>query len=473
DMFVAGNAESGSSSGTQTGSSNTESETVIRETIAPEPTEAPAEEKVKEQKIIFAASPEASEGVWTSSGSNWVFLVDGTPYSGGWLNDVDGKRYYFGEDGIMQTGMIETDGKQYYLDLDGIMQTGDVEVDGKTYHFLPDGSLQTEENPSVDMEALKAANVIATPTPLPGAAEIPVPTETPTPKATEAPAETPAPETSAPEITDAPTETATPEITDVPAETATPEITDVPAETSIPEITDVPAETSVPEITDTPAESPVPTATEAPTATPTPEPKQTRYLALTFDDGPGEYTDRLLDCLEANQAKATFFLTGNHISQYPDTVIRMDSLGYEIGNHSYTHPDYANLNQTDATAEVDGTNELLSTIIGRGASLFRPPYGYTADWVYSCSSLPLILWTSEFSAEESSGADAIADAVMAQAEDGSILMLHDTNGTTVEAAELFIPKFISEGYELLTVSELAEKNGISLQHGVAYESLKK
>ena len=96
----------------------------------------PSEPPVKKE-----ASPEAANGTWTSSGSHWMFLVNGTPYTG-WLIDTDGKHYYFDKDGIMQTGWINDNGKRYYLDLDGIMQTGTVSIDGKDYELQADGSLK-------------------------------------------------------------------------------------------------------------------------------------------------------------------------------------------------------------------------------------------------------------------------------------------------------------------------------------------
>lgn len=86
-------------------------------------------------------SPEAGTGVWTSSGSNWMFMVDGVPYTG-WLIDTDGKHYFFDKDGIMQTGWVNDNGKRYYLDMDGIMQTGTITVDGKSYELQADGSLK-------------------------------------------------------------------------------------------------------------------------------------------------------------------------------------------------------------------------------------------------------------------------------------------------------------------------------------------
>lgn len=115
-------------------------DTAVTSTPAPtataKPTEAPAE-----AASVQEASPEAASGVWTSSGSSWLFMVDDQPYTG-WLTDTDLKHYYFNSDGIMQTGWVEDQGHKYYMDQDGIMQTGTVTIDGQTYTFNSDGTLE-------------------------------------------------------------------------------------------------------------------------------------------------------------------------------------------------------------------------------------------------------------------------------------------------------------------------------------------
>lgn len=113
----------------------TETPTPIPE-ITPTPviTEKPNENE-------YVPSEEATLGTWTSSGSNWLFLIDGIPHYG-WLYDVDGKIYYFNVSGIMVTGWQDIGSKRYYFNLDGIMQTGDIVYKGETYHLLADGSLE-------------------------------------------------------------------------------------------------------------------------------------------------------------------------------------------------------------------------------------------------------------------------------------------------------------------------------------------
>ncbi|MCD8155420.1 MAG: cell wall-binding protein [Clostridiales bacterium] len=108
---------------------NTEEETVAEESAE------------SEESFTYEVSAEASIGVWTSSGSSWLFMVNGAAYTG-WLTDTDHHRYYFNAEGIMQTGWLDDGENRYYLDEDGIMQTGEITVDGVTYILGEDGILK-------------------------------------------------------------------------------------------------------------------------------------------------------------------------------------------------------------------------------------------------------------------------------------------------------------------------------------------
>ena len=303
-------------------------------------------------------SKEAASGVWTSSGSNWLFMVDGKAHTG-WLTDTDGKTYYFNKDGIMQTGWVDADGKRYYMDQDGIMQTGIITVDGKSYELLNDGSLK-----------------------------------------------------------------------------------------------------------DYKAEDPTPTPTDS--SKKSSKKVTTKYVALTFDDGPSSFTNRLLDCLEKNNAKATFFMVGKEIDSFPDEVKRMEALGCELGNHTYSHVDLTTLSPEDMSAEIAGVDEDLVNLVGHGATVLRPPYGNIDDSVRATVGTPMILWSIDTLDWETQDAGQITDAVMSQVQDGSIILMHDIFSTSVDAAEVFIPKLIDEGYQLVTVHELAKIKGTELQTGIAY-----
>lgn len=193
-------------------------------------------------------------------------------------------------------------------------------------------------------------------------------------------------------------------------------------------------------------------------------------VALTFDDGPGPYTDRLLNSLEKYGARATFFMLGQQVEQYPDAVRRMDALGCEIGNHSYDHADLTGLDNEGVQIEFGQTNQSLIQIIGRGASVARPPYASMNQSVLDNIGMPSILWNIDTLDWQTMNAQATIDTVLNQVKDGDIILMHDIHQTSVQAAEAIIPALIDRGYTLVTVSELAGVRGVTLQTGNTYGS---
>lgn len=196
-----------------------------------------------------------------------------------------------------------------------------------------------------------------------------------------------------------------------------------------------------------------------------------KTIALTFDDGPGSFTNRLLDCLEKNNAKATFFLVGKEIESFPDEVKRMESLGCEIGNHSYDHTDLTTLSAEAITSQIAKTDNLIMDLTGHGATVFRPPYGSINDAVKSTVGTPMIIWSVDTLDWKTEDTKQTIDNVLSSAQDGAIILMHDIYSTTVDAVETIVPKLIEEGYELVTVHELAEAHGVTLEAGIAYGSM--
>lgn len=353
DMFVA---ENNSTQDSLSDSGTNRPENTPTPTVSPTNTPIPTVTLIPKPTSAPDASLEASRGTWSAKGSSWQFLVDGVPYTG-WLCDLDGQKYFFNNEGIMQTGWLDIDNKRYYLNSDGIMQTGEVVIDGKTYYFLKDGSLKgyTPEKESSEKTAKK---------------------------------------------------------------------------------------------------------------------KPTKTIAITFDDGPSSYTDRLLECLKENNAKATFFMVGQEISNFPDTVKKMSKLEMELGNHTYSHIKLTNLSQEVISSEIAKTDQLLLELTGQGATVVRPPFGSINDAVEAEVETPMILWSVDTLDWELQDTQKIVQAVLDNAGDGEIILLHDIFKETVDAAEIFIPKLIEEGYELVTVHQLAEVHGVDLKNGIAYGSMK-
>ena len=196
-------------------------------------------------------------------------------------------------------------------------------------------------------------------------------------------------------------------------------------------------------------------------------------IALTFDDGPGKYTDSLLDKLEEYGARATFFMVGTNAAKYPDTIKRMEEIGCEIGNHTTNHKNLVKLDDASVKEEIQSTDAAIAAAVGHGASLLRPPFGSYNDKVKSLAGKPVIMWSLDTLDWKKKDATLIRDYVLETVSDGDVILLHDIHDFSVNAAFELIPKLIEQGYQLVTVSELAETRGISLENGVRYSQFYK
>lgn len=183
-------------------------------------------------------------------------------------------------------------------------------------------------------------------------------------------------------------------------------------------------------------------------------------IALTFDDGPyPKVTGHILDVLEKNGVCATFFVLGSRIEGHEDMLTRMDELGCEIGNHSFSHADLTRLSKADCQRELSDTDAEIRRVTGHEASVVRPPYGYYNKTVMSAAERPLILWTVDTNDWRGKAPGEIADYVIQQAKEGSVILMHDQQTQTADAMEIIIPTLIEEGFRFVTVSELIRLTG--------------
>lgn len=195
-----------------------------------------------------------------------------------------------------------------------------------------------------------------------------------------------------------------------------------------------------------------------------------KLVALTYDDGPSDHTDRLLDCLEANGAKATFFVVGEQAENFPEALQREDNLGMEIGSHTYDHPYMSQLDSAGLQKTLSKNEEVVASIIGHGTKILRPTGGALNDTIRANTNSPLIIWDVDTLDWKTKDVDSILSEIRSQVKDGSIILMHDLYESTVAASEIIIPELISQGYRLVTVSELAELRGVDMQVGEDYES---
>lgn len=194
-------------------------------------------------------------------------------------------------------------------------------------------------------------------------------------------------------------------------------------------------------------------------------------IALTFDDGPKRSTTtQLLDGLSQRGVQATFFLIGEQIVGNEDLVRRMDEEGHQIGIHTYDHVKLTGLNRADFDAQVDKTRQMLKNVLGHNDFLLRPPYGMYDEGVRAMAECPIILWSIDPEDWGDKNADRITAHILENAQDGSIILLHDIYPTSVEAALRVVDALHERGYLFVTIEQLFTERGVELQAGQVYRS---
>jgi peptidoglycan/xylan/chitin deacetylase (PgdA/CDA1 family) len=183
-----------------------------------------------------------------------------------------------------------------------------------------------------------------------------------------------------------------------------------------------------------------------------------KCVALTFDDGPGPYTDRLLQILKDKDAKATFFLIGNKVAANPAGAKRVADAGMEFGNHTWEHPNMTTMPPEDIAGQFSRSNDAITAATGRTPSLWRPAGGLSNDVVRQVAGrfgLAEILWdVIPFDWINDSNSAATRYMLMTYIKPGSVVLFHDTYSSTVDLVYQFIPVLKANGYRLVTVTEL-------------------
>jgi peptidoglycan/xylan/chitin deacetylase (PgdA/CDA1 family) len=185
---------------------------------------------------------------------------------------------------------------------------------------------------------------------------------------------------------------------------------------------------------------------------------QVKCVALTFDDGPTPYTDRLLGILKANNAKATFFEIGNKVAANPAGAKRVVEAGMELGSHTWEHPNMTTLPAADVPSQFSRATDAIVAATGVTPKLWRPPGGLTNPGVNQQAAKAgqaAILWdVIPFDWINDSNTAASRFVLMTQIKPGSVVLMHDTYSSTVDLVEQFIPVLKANDYHLVTVSQL-------------------
>jgi len=180
-------------------------------------------------------------------------------------------------------------------------------------------------------------------------------------------------------------------------------------------------------------------------------------VALTFDDGPNPpCTEPILDILERYDVTATFFCVGLQARAHPEMLARMTAAGHSVGNHTWSHPLLHDLTPAEVAAQVDRTAEVIALAAGgQPPRLFRPPYGAGADTVLAspdAATINAVLWDVDTGDWAMPGSEAIARAVLSQAQPGSIVLMHDGGGDrsqSVAALPTIIEGLLDRGLSLV------------------------
>lgn len=183
--------------------------------------------------------------------------------------------------------------------------------------------------------------------------------------------------------------------------------------------------------------------------------RETKKIALTFDDGPHPvYTEQMLDLLEKEQVPATFFLLGQNVEEYGEVVKEIADKGHLIGNHTYHHIQITTLPTEQAYEEIDKTSRLIEELTGKGTEYVRPPFGTWNEGLESELDLIPVMWTIDTLDWTTGNVDWIVSQVVKDAKENDIILMHDSYKSTVRAVERIIELLKADGFEFVTVDEV-------------------
>ncbi|KFI60754.1 polysaccharide deacetylase family protein [Bifidobacterium cuniculi] len=191
-----------------------------------------------------------------------------------------------------------------------------------------------------------------------------------------------------------------------------------------------------------------------------------KVIALTFDDGPSQYTGRILDVLRQKKVKATFFDLGEQALAYPQLEQRMVAEGHQVASHSVSHPYLPDLDGEELRQEIVASFEDLEKASDTKTRILRAPYGAfgAEQWKEAATVMDMnVLWTIDTLDWKRPGAKAIRQEVSKNAYNGAVALMHDGGGDrtqTIEALPGIIDDLRKQGYEFVTIDQLCELGGV-------------
>lgn len=183
-------------------------------------------------------------------------------------------------------------------------------------------------------------------------------------------------------------------------------------------------------------------------------------IALTFDDGPyAPVGNRIMDTLEKHNGRATFFVVGNRVPNYKTEINRMQQNGHEIANHTYDHKYLNKLGAAEIRRQIEKCNEIVASVTGVPPKLVRLPGGLKNSTVLANVHYPMLMWNIDTLDWKTRNAQKTVDAVLGKVQDGDIVLMHELYLSTADAIDTIVPALTEQGYQLVTVSEMASFRG--------------
>ena len=193
-------------------------------------------------------------------------------------------------------------------------------------------------------------------------------------------------------------------------------------------------------------------------------------VALTFDDGPYDrVTNRIVRVLAKNDSRATFFVVGNRVERYADTMKNAFQKGNQIATHTFDHGDLSKMKKKQIRRELKRSFRVMKKINGENPTMLRPPYGNVNDKMRQTIQIPMIYWSVDTEDWASRNRDKVLSRCKS-IKDGDIVLMHDLYPSTAAAVEKLVPKLRRKGFQLVTVEELFYYKGIDAKGGKVYFS---
>ena len=183
-------------------------------------------------------------------------------------------------------------------------------------------------------------------------------------------------------------------------------------------------------------------------------------VALTFDDGPyAKVGNRIMDCAAQYNAKVTFYVVGDRVNTYASEMRRMVNEGHEVGNHTMNHKILTKLGAGEIASQIEKCNQAVQNVTGIRPRTVRLPGGGKNSTVLANISQPIILWNLDTLDWKHRNAATSVQKVLSSVKDGDVILMHELYTASADAACQLIPELTARGYQLVTVSELAQYRG--------------